>query len=193
MMTATVFDGNGIYRADLNPEDFAVFEDGRPQEIAFFSSDETIPVSIGILFDTSGSMVDKMDVVEDAVEHFIDTTRPSDEIFLMRFNDRVRLVSDFTARRIDLDLLRAVNDLEAGGSTALYEALYEGLLKVQQGQHKKKAIVLITDGNDTSGSIEYGRILDFATKFGSADLCLGYRSRRGRKLRSLTLQRRRHR
>ncbi len=161
-MTATVFDRNGIYRANLNPEDFAVFEDGRRQEIAFFSSDETIPVSIGILFDTSGSMVDKMDGVEDAVQHFIDTTRPSDEIFVMRFNDRVRLVSDFTSRR--KDLLRAVNRLEARRSTALYEALYEGLLKVQEGQHKKKAIVLITDGNDTSSTIEYRQILDFARK-----------------------------
>src|SRR5690348_10080936 len=91
-LTATVFDDKGKYVANLKKEDFTVFEDGARQEISFFKSDELVPVSIGIIFDTSGSMVDKIDGVQDAVKHFIDTTKPSDEIFLIKFSNDAKLV-----------------------------------------------------------------------------------------------------
>lgn len=170
-LTATVFDARGRYVANLKKEDFAVYEDGVRQEVSFFSPDERVPVSLGILFDTSGSMVDKLDGVQDAVKHFIDTTKPEDEIFILRFSSFVGLVADFTNQKPRLR--KTIDRLEAHGSTALYDALYEGLQKVKQGKHKKKALLLITDGNDTSSEISYREALELVRKSEVLVYCLG--------------------
>ncbi len=98
-LTATVTDNRGCYRADLRQSDFAVYEDGVRRELAYFNTGDRVPVSLGIIFDTSGSMVDKMDGVQDAVEHFVKSVAPGDEIFLVRFSDEVDLVQDFTEHR----------------------------------------------------------------------------------------------
>lgn len=150
-LTATVTDRDGRAVADLNKEDFLVYEDGVLQETTVFHNDDRIPVSVGILFDTSGSMVDKIDEVQDAVTHFIETTNPEDDIFLLQFNSYTSLVEDFTGDRQKLS--KAVGRLKPGGSTALYEAIVEGLQHLQAGKHKKKALLLITDGNDTSSQV----------------------------------------
>lgn len=147
-LTATVEDEKGHPVANLRREDFTVFEDGKPQEIAVFNNDEKVPVSLGIAFDTSGSMIDKIEGVQDAVVHFIDTTNPNDDIFVLRFSSHVTLVQDFTDDRRRLK--RAVARLEPGGSTALYDAVIRGLEHLQGGRHRKKALLLVTDGNDTS-------------------------------------------
>lgn len=147
-LTATVEDEQGHSVADLRQEDFTIFEDGRQQQIAVFHDDEKVPVSLGILFDTSGSMIDKIDGVQDAVVHFIATTDRDDDIFLIRFSTYVSVVQDFTDDRRRLQ--RAVRNLRPGGSTALYDAVVRGLEHLQGGRHKKKALVLVTDGNDTS-------------------------------------------
>jgi Ca-activated chloride channel family protein len=96
-------------------------------------------------------MVDKIDEVEDAVLHFIDTTNPEDDIFLIKFSSQADLVEEFTSDR--QRLRRAVGRLRAGGGTALYEAIVEGLQHLQGGRHKKKALLIITDGNDTTSNI----------------------------------------
>ena len=147
-LTATVEDEQGHPVANLQQEDFEVFEDGVRQQIAVFHNDERIPVSLGILFDTSGSMIDKIDGVRDAVAHFIETTNPDDDIFLLRFSSSIRIVQDFTDDRRRLK--RAVGSLQPRGSTALYDAVLRGLDHLQGGRQKKKALLLITDGNDTS-------------------------------------------
>lgn len=147
-LTATVEDEEGHPVANLRQPDFEVYEDGIRQQIAVFHNDENIPVSVGILFDTSGSMVDKIEGVRDAVLHFIETTNPEDDIFLLRFSSTIRVVQEFTDNRKRLK--RAVGSLEPRGSTALYDAIVRGLDHLQAGRHKKKALVLITDGNDTS-------------------------------------------
>lgn len=170
-LTATVSDSKGKYVANLRKEDFTVFEEGARQELAFFKPDERVPVSIGIVFDTSGSMIDKLDGVQDAVKHFIETTKPSDEVFIMRFSSDVELACDFTDQKSRL--LKAVDNLEASGSTALYDALYEGLQKVGRGKHKKKALLLITDGNDTNSDISYREAQDAAKKSEVLIYCLG--------------------
>ncbi len=170
-LTATVFDERGRSVANLKKEDFTIFEDNVRQELSFFANDEQIPVSIGIIFDTSGSMVDKMDGVQDAVKHFIETTKKSDEIFLMRFSRDVSLVSDFTDQKTKL--YKAVESLEANGSTALYDAVYEGLQKVAQGKHKKKAVLLITDGNDTASDASFREVVEMAKKAEVLIYCLG--------------------
>lgn len=147
-LTATIEDRSGRPVTNLRKEDFVVYEEGAPQQISVFHDDERVPVSVGILFDTSGSMVDKIDDVQDAVEHFVRTTNPEDDIFLIEFNRRTRLVEDFTGDRERLR--RAIGSLRPGGATALYDAVAEGLQHLQAGKHKKKALLLITDGNDTS-------------------------------------------
>lgn len=147
-LTATVTDQSGRPATNLNKGDFEIYEDGEKQEISVFHNDETVPVSIGILFDTSGSMVDKIDDVQDAVIHFAATTNPKDEIFLIRFSSVVALVHDFTADREQIK--RAVRSLEPGGATALYDAIVEGLDHLHAGSQKKKALLLVTDGRDTS-------------------------------------------
>ena len=170
-LTATVFDSKGKYVANLKKEDFTILEDGARQDISFFKSDETTPVSIGILFDTSGSMVDKLDDVQDAVKHFIETTKPTDEIFIIRFSNSAELVCDFTDQRTRLK--KTIDGLEANGSTALYDSIYEGIQKVRQGKHKKRALLLVTDGNDTSSDNGYRETLDLAKKSEVLIYCLG--------------------
>lgn len=150
-LTATVEDQHGHPVANLPLEAFEVYEDGVRQQIAVFHNDESVPVSLGILFDTSGSMIDKIDGVRDAVAHFIETTNSEDDIFLLQFSSSIRLAQEFTDDRKRLK--RAIGGLQPRGSTALYDAILRGLDHLQGGRHKKKALLLITDGNDTSSDV----------------------------------------
>jgi VWFA-related protein len=147
-VVATVTDETGHYVSDLTEEDFVVQEDGQPQKIAHFSQSNDLPVSMGILLDTSGSMERKIGTATSAVERFIRTVHRDDDIFLMTFSNRPELRQDFTGNRDKL--AAALRRITVGGSTALYDVLYEGLRKVQHGSHDKKAILLLTDGEDTS-------------------------------------------
>lgn len=147
-LTATVEDDQGRPISNLLQDAFEIYDDGVQQKIAVFHNDEQVPVSLGILFDTSGSMVDKIEGVRDAVTHFIETTNPEDDIFLLQFSSGIRVVQDFTDDRRRLK--RSIGSLRPVGSTSLYDAVVRGLAQLQNGRHKKKALLLITDGNDTS-------------------------------------------
>ena len=160
-LTATVTDQQGRHIEGLGREDFKVYEDNSLQEIAVFESEE-LPVSIGILFDTSGSMEDKIEDVKDAVKHFADTVNPRDDIFLIRFASYVDLVVDSTDDRKRLH--RAVDRLQAHGRTFLYEAVAEALATIRYGKHSKKAILLITDGKDTDSRISLHQVLTLARR-----------------------------
>ena len=169
-LTATVVDRNGRPVPDLTKDDFVIYEDGVPQEIAVFGK-EDVPASVGILFDTSGSMVDKVDEVRDAVIHFIDTTNPADDIFVMQFSAGVYLAQDFTGDR--QRLRQAIGRLRAQGFTALYDAIVMGLQHLQKGKHKKKALLVITDGNDTSSQMSLEQAVNAALKSEVLIYCLG--------------------
>lgn len=147
-VTATVTDENGRAARSLGNDDLEVYEDGVRQNVSFVHSDDSVPVSIGVLFDTSGSMVDKIDDVQDAVVHFADTINRDDDIFLMRFSSDAVIVLNSTSDREQFK--RAVRGLEPGGSTALYDAVIDGLDRLQTSKQKKKALLLITDGRDTA-------------------------------------------
>ena len=170
-LTATVEDRDGHAVAGLSKDAFTMFEDGIPQKIAVFHNDERVPVSIGVLFDTSGSMVDKIEEIEDAVLHFIDTTSPEDDIFLIKFSFHADLVEGFTSDR--QRLRRAIGRLRAGGGTALYEAIVEGLQHLQGGRHKKKALLVITDGNDTTSNIGLEEAMETAKQSEAVIYALG--------------------
>jgi VWFA-related protein len=147
-VVATVTDDKGLYVPDLTAEDFVVQEDGQPQTISHLTQSDDMPVSMGITLDTSGSMERKIATATGAVERFIRTIHPDDDIFLMTFSERPILRQDFTADRDKL--AAALRKVTVGGGTALYDALDDSLRKVKKGQHDKKAVLLITDGVDTA-------------------------------------------
>lgn len=148
-VTATVTDGNGRFVAGLRKEDFRVFQDDQPQHISHFNS-ERVPVSLGILLDTSGSMHgERMVAAKDALNRFLhDLLGPEDEVFLYRFDSTPELVHGWTTDRARVSA--ALNRINARGGTAMYDAIAEAIPLVQSGRHQKKALVIISDGNDTS-------------------------------------------
>jgi len=147
-VNATVTDQSGRFVSGLTKDDFRVFEDEQPQAVTHFSADR-VPVSLGIVLDTSGSMDgDKMSAAKEALERFlVQLLDPEDEVFLYRFDDTPELVEGWTRdkRRIS-DALRRI---KPRGGTALYDAVADAVQMAQQGHNKKKAVVIISDGNDT--------------------------------------------
>jgi Ca-activated chloride channel family protein len=129
----------------LRAENFQLFEGKHPQEIRHFSS-EDVPVSIGIILDTSGSMRDKMSRVRDAVTQFCKEANPQDEFFMVAFSDKPRLVTDFTSAPEDLE--KELLFTQPNGRTALLDAIYMGLHKMKQARYGKKALLIISDGGD---------------------------------------------
>jgi Ca-activated chloride channel family protein len=148
-VTATVTDKTGRFVPGLRQEDFTIYEDDVRQDISHFSN-ERVPVSLGIVLDTSGSMSgEKMDNALAAIDRFLTSLLdPTDEIFIYRFSNFPELLQDWTSDRTRLS--RVVRRITAGGGTAMYDALAEAVPTAQTGQNRKKAIVLISDGNDTN-------------------------------------------
>jgi len=145
-IVATVTDENGRFVPNLTADDFTILEDGVPQKISHFTRDRDIPVSVGILLDTSGSMSEKMRAATEAVDRFINEIHAGDDIFLMTFAGKIALQQDFTSDR--KKLARALNSLGVGGGTLLFDALRQGIEKVQTGRHDKRAVLVISDGMD---------------------------------------------
>jgi Ca-activated chloride channel family protein len=133
----------------LTKEDFALFEDDKPQAVSLFYN-ERVPASVGIAIDTSGSMQgEKFDVARNALDRFLgQLLDPTDEIFLYRFDDEVQLLEGWTSSR-EL-LTRALGRIAPRGATALYDAIAQAVPLAQTGRNRKKALVIISDGNDTS-------------------------------------------
>src|SRR5262245_58142634 len=150
-VVATVTDTRNRYVPDLVADDFILEEDGQRQTISHFEQAMDLPVSMGVVLDTSGSMERKIRTATDAVDRFIRTVHPDDDIFLMTFSDRPQLRQDFTSSRERLTA--ALRRISVNGGTALYDALDESLTKIKRGSHQKKAILLITDGQDTASYI----------------------------------------
>jgi len=147
-VTTTVSDASGRFVSGLRKEDFAVYEDDQPVEITHFSS-ERVPVSLGIVLDTSGSMAgSKLQEAQGALNRFLfDLLDKEDEIFLYRFSNFPVLLQGWTTDRQRLG--RVIDRITANGGTAMYDAVSEAVPLAQEGQFRKKAIVVISDGNDT--------------------------------------------
>lgn len=154
-VTATVTDDDGRFVDSLRKEDFTVFENGRSQEVSYFTAGK-VPVSLGIALDASASMTpEKMAAARSAISRFIfELLAPEDEIFFMTFASQPRLVQDWTTDRGAIS--RAVERVEPAGGTAIYDAVAEALPIAAGGKHRKKAILLISDGNDTSSDVSAG-------------------------------------
>ena len=148
-VTATVTDANGRFVPGLRQEDFRVFQDDQPQQITHFNS-ERVPVSLGIILDTSGSMDgEKMAAAKTALNRFLmELLGPEDEVFLYRFDTSPELVHEWTTDRARVS--QALNRIQPRGGTAMYDAVSEAIPLAQAGKHRKKALLVISDGNDTS-------------------------------------------
>ena len=151
-VSATVTDRSGRFASGLRKDDFLVWEDGKPVEVTHFSAERS-PVSLGIVLDTSGSMQgEKWSAAVSAIDSFMQQlSDEQDEMFLYRFSGSAELVEDWTSdrRRLSWTLGR----IHPNGGTAMYDAAAEAVPMAQSGRNRKKAIVIISDGNDTSSRV----------------------------------------
>lgn len=148
-VTATVTDRSGRFAGRLTKDDFVIYEDNKLVEVTHFNADRT-PVSLGIIVDTSGSMVgEKWSAAVSSIDRFFRMMNDElDEFFLYRFSASADIVLDWTNDRDRLSTM--VGRIHPNGGTAMYDAVAEAVPMAQSGQNRKKAVVIISDGNDTS-------------------------------------------
>lgn len=145
LVQVSVIDPYNRFVTGLDKEHFRVLEDKQPQDIQHFSS-EDVPLSAGLIFDSSGSMADKMDKARMAVMQFFRSSNPDDEFFLISFNDRPTQMTDFTT---DGGTLQSkLNFVEAKGRTSLLDAIYLGLHEMRKAKHTRKVLLIFSDGGD---------------------------------------------
>jgi len=168
-LTVTVTDPYNRLVTGLEQKNFEVFEDKVKQKIEHFKDDD-VPVSVGIAFDISGSMKGKLDRARDALKAFVDTSHSDDDFFLIAFNQRTNLISEFSD---GATLLNKLTLIDAKGQTALYDASYLGIEKVKQGRHDKRAILLISDGQDNSSRYTYTELRKLLKEAGVQIYCIG--------------------
>jgi Ca-activated chloride channel family protein len=155
-LTLTVTDIYGRYVSGLSKNAFTIIDNGLEQEVSFFS-DADAPVSLGILFDVSDSMSGtKIGKARKALERFINTSHPSDEYFLIAFNNRAQLLLDRT--RDGEAVLQKLTLVQPKNNTALYDACYLGIERVTRGTHQKKALLIISDGQDNASRYNFGEV-----------------------------------
>jgi Ca-activated chloride channel homolog len=160
----TATDDTGRWIQDLRKEDLTLYEDGMQRPVLGLQRDTDTPVSMGIVVDTSGSMSWKLQAAEAALQHFVQTLNPRDQVFLTAFSTRSFLLQDFTDNPAALN--RAIGILHADGETALYDAVIQGLQKVEQGRWPKKALLVMTDGMDNSSSNSLNDAIQAARRAG---------------------------
>jgi len=155
LVPVTVTDPMNRLVTGLDKENFAVFEGKDKQEVRHFSAEDA-PISLGVIFDMSGSMSSKIERAREAVIEFFKTANPQDEFFLITFSDKPEEVSDFT---------QSVDDLQGKlvytvpkGRTALLDAIYLGLSKMRQARYPKKSLLIISDGGDNHSRYTEGEI-----------------------------------
>lgn len=155
LVPVTITDPMNRLVTGLEKDNFQLFESNSAQEIRTFSSEDA-PVSLGVIFDSSGSMSSKMDRAKDAVMEFFKTANPQDEFFMITFSDEPEQVSDFTSSvdEIQNKLVYAVPRKR----TALLDAIYMGISKMRQAKFAKKALLIISDGGDNHSRYTEGEI-----------------------------------
>jgi len=148
-VNATVTDQSGRFVSGLTKDDFRVIDDEQVQTVTHFSA-ERVPVSLGIVLDTSGSMDgEKMYAAKQALDRFLrQLLDPEDEVFLYRFDNNPELVEGWTRDKTRVS--ESLDRIKPRGGTALYDAVADAVHMAQQGKNKKKAVIILSDGNDTS-------------------------------------------
>lgn len=147
LIPVTVTDPMGRFVTGLDKENFKVYDEKVQQEISQFSSEDA-PLSVGIVFDTSGSMGAKLVKSREAVVQFMKTANPQDEFFMVQFNDRPDLVIPFTAQTEEIQ--NRLTFTQSKGRTALLDGVYMAMSQMKKAHNPRKAILIISDGGDNS-------------------------------------------
>ncbi|HWB85540.1 MAG TPA: VWA domain-containing protein [Bryobacteraceae bacterium] len=155
LIPVTVTDPLNRFVTGLDKENFKVFEDKKEQEIAQFSSEDA-PLSVGLIFDSSGSMGSKLAKSRQAVAQFCKTANPEDEFFLVSFNDTASLAQKFT-HNVD-EIQNRLTFTQSKGRTALLDAVYLGLHEMKSAKNPRKALLIISDGGDNDSRYTEGEI-----------------------------------
>jgi Ca-activated chloride channel homolog len=167
----SVFNKDNHFVSGLKQENFKVYEDGIEQKITYFTQ-EDVPVSMGILLDLSGSMRSKTDEVNKAALAFIKASNPQDEVFLIGFSDEAELLQDYTS---DIDeITDALDNTVVTGGTVAYDAIYLGVQKAHVGKKAKKAVVVITDGEDKDSYYKLDELLAKVQESDVQVFCIGF-------------------
>jgi len=157
-LDVTVLDAQGAWVDGLQQPDFEIREEGVPQEIALFQKAD-LPISLGLIIDTSGSMRDRLDYVNESVMQFLNRCNPENETFVVDFShDKAELLQDFSQ---DLDEIRdsLKERMIAGGGTPLWDSIYLAVDHIAGGKFDRKAVVVISDGEDKDSYYDYAALL----------------------------------
>jgi len=166
-LNVTVTDPTNHYITDLEQGDFSVFEDGVKQEVTFFNRRQS-PVALSLLLDSSASMEDKLPMLQSAAVSFVKRLKPNDMAQVVDFDSRVEIRQPFTGNQAELE--RAVGLTAAGGSTSLHNAIYIALKElrkiraVSEDDVRRQALIVFSDGEDTSSLISFDEVLDLAKR-----------------------------
>jgi Ca-activated chloride channel family protein len=177
-LNVTVSDSSGRYITDIDESEFSIFENGMRQELTFFNRREN-PISLSMLLDSSASMEHKMVTLQTAATNFVRRLKPADLAQVVDFDGNVTVRQDFTSNQPDLE--RGIQQMTAGGSTALHNAIYialKGLKKVQvdtDEEPRRQALVVFSDGEDTSSLVSFDEVLDLAKRSETAIYTIGLR------------------
>jgi Ca-activated chloride channel homolog len=155
LVPVTITDPLNRLVTGLEKDDFQIFENNGEQKIESFACEDA-PVSIGIIFDLSGSMTSKLVRAREAILQFIKTANPQDEFFVIGFNDRPELIEDFTSSVEDIQARLAT--VHAGHRTALLDAIYYGINKMADAHHERKALLVVSDGGDNRSRYTEGEV-----------------------------------
>jgi Ca-activated chloride channel family protein len=155
LVPVTVTDPMNRLVTGLEQEDFKVFENNGEQRIKSFAAEDA-PVSVGIIFDLSGSMSSKLVRAKESILQFIKTANPQDEFFVIGFNDRPELIEDFTSSADEIGARLAT--VRAGHRTALLDAIYYGVAKMKDARHERKALLIVSDGGDNRSRYTEGEV-----------------------------------
>jgi Ca-activated chloride channel family protein len=176
-LTVTVTDG-ARYVTDLAQEDFEVYEDSAKQNVTFFSRGQQ-PIALAVLLDTSASMEEKLGTAQEAAIGFAKRLRADDEMEVIDFDSQVRILQTFTSDVSSLE--SAIRETTPNGSTSLYNAIYVSLKDLKKitprtpDEIRRQAIVVLSDGDDTSSLVEYEEVLDLAKRSETAIYAIGLR------------------
>jgi Ca-activated chloride channel homolog len=166
-LSVTVTDGMNHYVTDLEPADFSVFEDGVKQTITFFNRRQQ-PIALSLLLDSSASMEQHMATLQAAATNFVKRLKPNDIAQVVDFDSRVEIRQAFTGNQADLEA--AIRQIVAGGSTSLHNAIYIALRELRKVRAvieedvRRQALIVFSDGEDTSSLVSFEEVLDLAKR-----------------------------
>ena len=178
-LNVTATDGSGKYVTDLNEEEFEVYEDGAKQKLTFFSRTQQ-PIALALLLDTSASMDERMGIAQEAAIGFARQLHKEDQAEVIDFDSQVRILQGFTNDAATLE--KAIRQTTPNGSTSLYNAIYISLQELKKvkavatSDIRRQAIVVLSDGDDTSSLIEFDDVLDRAKRSETAIYAVGLRA-----------------